>query len=88
MKDTNQQRKWRKVGNNPVKVSSSSIYLGIVEKLNGDEIMVKLAEILSLMSRDKIMEWLSCYRSVKSNLKVRRISMVVQIEPPLKLLWN
>ena len=73
MKDSKRFFKWRSLMDFPVKVSSTKIYIGVAEKLNGDEIRVRLSGVPPKMKRAEIIEWLSGYGTVKSHLKVRKI---------------
>ena len=65
--------KWRKLGSCPVKVSSSTIYVGVAEKLNSDQIRVKLSGVPPQMKREELVEWLSSFGSIKSDLKIKKI---------------
>ena len=66
-------QKWRTVWDFPVKVSNSAIYLGKNEPNNTDTVQVKLTGIPVWMEREEIVEWLSWFGQVVSNLKVKRI---------------
>ena len=73
LKDKKKLKNWRKIGSHPVKVSSSTIYLGVSDKLKGNEIKIRLSGIPPQMNREEIVEWLSWYGTIKSNLKIRKI---------------
>ena len=72
LKEGKENEKWRDLTDNPIKVSSTALYLGKIVRKSSDVTRIKITGAPPWIEEEEILEWLAWYGTVQSSLRVRR----------------